>query len=396
MISKISFSNFKCLDGKSFELGKVNVFAGYNGRGKSSVIQSILMLSQSVRHKDINSFERLHLNGELIELGDFDELLTNNIENKLGFDYIISNGDEDHNVTLGYEMPDDHMVGKICECVIDDTNYFDSSGKLGTQEKEAMTTELTLQLPNFLYKEFEKQNVHFISADRQGPVKYVDKQEVPDVHRVGSNGCQTINTLSTYKDKVDIKMNLDPSDECEHSLLDSASSWINYIMDGGNVKIEDNTSSTLSLEFGFNNTGKVRSFQSYNVGFGYSYVLSIVVTALIAKEGNIVIIENPEAHLHPSAQIRVAYMLAKLAGRGVQVFVETHSEHVVNGFRLAVLKEEYGLQNEQVRIFFFDTDFKIIPLNIEQNGRINNWPSRFFDQYQKELAELLTLGAKVK
>ena len=86
-------------------------------------------------------------------------------------------------------------------------------------------------------------------------------------------------------------------------------------------------------------------------------------------------------------------MLAKLASRGVQVFVETHSEHVINGIRLASLKKEYELSNDDVRIFFFDNNFHKIDLTIEKNGRINNWPERFFDQYQKELAEILKLSA---
>ena len=124
--------------------------------------------------------------------------------------------------------------------------------------------------------------------------------------------------------------------------------------------------------------------------------MSIVVTALIAKEGDIVIVENPEAHLHPEAQTRLTFMLAKLGARGVQVFIETHSEHVINGIRLAALKEEYALDNEDVRIFFFDKDFQKKDLIIEKNGKILNWPERFFDQYQKELSEIIRLGAQKK
>jgi predicted ATPase len=88
------------------------------------------------------------------------------------------------------------------------------------------------------------------------------------------------------------------------------------------------------------------------------------------------------------------FLLAKLGARGVQVFVETHSEHVINGFRLAALKEEYELKNDDIRIFFFDQDFSKVDLIIEKTGRIPNWPVRFFDQYQHELAEILKLGAK--
>ena len=108
------------------------------------------------------------------------------------------------------------------------------------------------------------------------------------------------------------------------------------------------------------------------------------------------IVENPEAHLHPEAQFRLTQLLAKLASRGVQVFVETHSEHVVNAVRLAVIEDAYAITNNQVSLFFFDSDYSKRDLYIEKNGRINDWPSRFFDQYQWELAEILKKGSLVK
>ena len=192
-------------------------------------------------------------------------------------------------------------------------------------------------------------------------------------------------------------MNISSYDDNEYDLLTVTTKWIDYIMSGGMVNVEDyaadkKRSSTLSLQFGFNSIGNNRKFESYNVGFGYSYILSIVVSALIAKEGNIFIVENPEAHLHPKAQLNLAFLLAKLVDNGVQVFIETHSEHIVNGFRLAALKEEFSLSNKDLNILFFDNDFCIQQLKVESNGKIKNWPSGFFDQYQYELSEILTLG----
>ena len=83
MIERIGFKNFKCLSGKFFNLSKLNIFTGYNGRGKSSVMQALLMLSQSVRKNDMNSIAHLHVNGDFVKLGDFDELLSNTDFKKL-------------------------------------------------------------------------------------------------------------------------------------------------------------------------------------------------------------------------------------------------------------------------------------------------------------------------
>lgn len=404
MLKRISFDNFKCLSGKEFNLSKVNVFTGYNGRGKSSVMQSILMLSQSVKKNDLSSFAHLHVNGDLVKLGDFDELLTDT--NKLYFDISMTlSNSNDHEVVLGYDMDDDYKVGVLKKCEIDGENYFDTASSMPSDNNKREKSDIgdLGPLPVYLYNQFYSQNLHYVSANRQGPVRFVERDEIPEFFRVGADGSRTINTLSAYHDRVDRVMNVDKDDDNCYDLTTSVTMWVDNIMNGGSVAVSGNTTSStlgqdnikkstiLSLGFGVKADGIV--YPAYHVGFGYSYILSIIVTALIAKEGDTVIIENPEAHLHPEAQTRLTFMLAKLGSRGVQVFIETHSEHVINGVRLAALKEEYALNNEDVRIFFFDKNFEKKDLMIERNGKIQNWPDRFFDQYQSELAEIIRLGS---
>ena len=404
MLKRIEFDNFKCLSGKSFDLNRINVFTGYNGRGKSSVIQAILMMSQSVRKDDLNSIERLHVNGSFVRLGDFDELLSNTNR----YDFIVSMilfDSSNHSVVLGYEMTNDYKIGILKKCDIDGNSFFDkpSTNQSETTEKKKFESGELRQLPVLIYNHFWSQNIHYVSANRQGPVNFVEREEIPDFFYVGPDGSHTINTLSAYNEFIDKEMNIDPNDDKEYGIIDSVTNWINLIMNGGGVSVKGtepinkekelfNKSPIIKLGFDIKNDGNV--YSSYNVGFGYSYILSIIVTALIAKRGDMVIVENPEAHLHPEAQTRLTFLLAKLGARGVQVFVETHSEHVINGFRLAALKNDYKIQNDDIRIFFFDRDFKKIDLTIEKTGRIPNWPNRFFDQYQHELAEIIKLGAQ--
>lgn len=403
MIEYISFKNYKCLSDKSFSLKLLNIFTGYNGRGKSSVMQALLMMAQSVKQEDVNSFQQLHVNGRLVKLGDFDELLSapdNNLS--LEFDMKIQDSEHNtHDVDFGYDMSDDFKVGILTKCEIDGVEYYSSLSKI-TGQGGGDSSKMLRELPRYIYNLFEPKNVHYVSANRMGPVSFVERREIPEYHTVGANGDMTINTLYTYQGTIDSSMNVKSYDTKSYTLIDSVAQWIDYIMNGekGAVNIDDGVdaeqkkkrSSVLSLDFVLND----RSYHSYNVGFGYSYILSIVVTALIAKAGNIVIVENPEAHLHPEAQFRLTQLLAKLASRGVQVFVETHSEHVVNAVRLAVIEEDCDIKNDQVGVFFFDYDYSKLDLFIERNGRINGWPTRFFDQYQRELAEILQKGAKIK
>lgn len=400
MIEQIKLGNFKCVQPIPFDLKRINLFAGYNGRGKSSVLQSLLMMSQSVKKDQLNSLEKLHLNGTLIELGDFDEILTDDHQNNFSVNLLLKATNKVHKLNFGYQLSDyDIKVGSMCQCIIDDEDYFDTVG--GNEQQDTSQSTLIKQFPSYINSILGMSNVHYVSADRLGPVKFVEKMEIPEFHRVGRKGIFTINTLSTCKDKVPIEMTPSTTEDNQKcNLQEAASQWIDYIMNGGSIMVNDNNgkerTSTLSIEFQFKQNPNRRGFQAYNVGFGYSYILPIVVTALIAQKGNIVIIENPEAHLHPQAQARVAFMLAKLADKGVQIFVETHSEHIVNAFRLAALKEEYKVSNEDMSIFFFDDDYSVKALHIEPSGRIPNWPKGFFDQYQQELAEIMTLGARLR
>jgi len=128
-----------------------------------------------------------------------------------------------------------------------------------------------------------------------------------------------------------------------------------------------------------------------NMGFGVSYALPIILGGLICSPGGLLIVENPEAHLHPAGQSRMGSFLAWLAGRGVQVVVETHSDHIMNGVRRAIGDYRY-LPHDKAGILFFDVDTEDTPevrdLRFTEIGGIDHWPTGFFDQYQVDVASL--------
>ena len=129
-----------------------------------------------------------------------------------------------------------------------------------------------------------------------------------------------------------------------------------------------------------------------NIGFGITYVLPIIVSGLIAQKGCMMIVENPEAHLHPSGQSRIGQFLGRIAGSGIQVVVETHSEHVINGVRLATLKK--SISPKKVSILYFSQDTragtpKVEPINVTIDNDLTKWPAGFFDQEQRDLAEII-------
>ena len=129
-----------------------------------------------------------------------------------------------------------------------------------------------------------------------------------------------------------------------------------------------------------------------NAGFGVSYALPVIVAALRAPVGGLLLVENPEAHLHPAGQSAIGGFLAQVAADGVQVFVETHSDHVLNGIRVSVAEGAAALSEEQAVIHFFrsqeDEGGAVESLAVRQSGQLTDWPAGFFDQAQVDLAML--------
>jgi predicted ATPase len=143
------------------------------------------------------------------------------------------------------------------------------------------------------------------------------------------------------------------------------------------------------LTFAISPDGTFNYYKPTNVGYGYSYVLPIIVAGLVAKPGEILIVENPEAHLHPFAQSILAKFLTLVSLKDVQVIVESHSEHILNGLRLAVNTKL--IKNEQLSVLYFDREYEryFEKINIDDNGGIDNWPPDFFDQATNDLNQLL-------
>jgi len=126
-----------------------------------------------------------------------------------------------------------------------------------------------------------------------------------------------------------------------------------------------------------------------DVGVGVSQVLPVIVAALYADPGHIVIVEEPESHLHPLAQSVLANLFAEVSReRGVQFLIETHSEHLFR--RMQTLMARRDLSTDDCAMYFVERDGKQAQLNalqVEEGGRIRNWPDKFFGDAVGEARE---------
>jgi predicted ATPase len=177
-----------------------------------------------------------------------------------------------------------------------------------------------------------------------------------------------------------------PSDQAK-TLRRQFNAWASELFPGaqGNAQNIEKTN-LLRLELRIGDIGDWR--RPSNIGYGLTYAFPIIVAGLLAKPGQILIIDSPEAHLHPQGQSQMGCFLATIAAAGVQVIVETHSDHILNGIRRAI-GEHKILTAEQAALYFFDTkDFSPTKLEFTETGNIKSWPSGFFDQYQLDITAL--------
>jgi predicted ATPase len=176
------------------------------------------------------------------------------------------------------------------------------------------------------------------------------------------------------------------------SVIQQTIEWLSYILEGATIQVKgrDNESSVLYMLL--NNKNNSYNYKPANVGFGYSYILPLIVTGLIAKPGETIILENPEAHLHPRAQSRIGEFLTRIASCGIQVFIESHSEHILNSIRVCSLKADFTIKPSDVSIIYFNEAFGSERLGLTDKGKIPNWPTGFFDQQDIDLSDIFKLG----
>ncbi len=437
MLTEIRLKNFKCFkDETIFPLGKINLLTGVNGRGKSTMLQAMLLFRQSIEHNPDSTL--LILNGSCVQLGSFDEVKNSETPNEtrieIGF---TSTALAQDTVVFSLRIPITFVPNNersLIPTSLEITSNIEFTLSEGGNERIEPTQKYTFgfatpafdraywklqnnasyrtQAKNFLpttvlnYVSEGKSRtqyipdiipinrIHYIAADRIGPKVSYEQNNIDSFINTGAKGENTATALLLLQNKiVDKKLYLGNDAE---TLITQTQEWLNYIFDGAKIDIESPYNDIINIFY--NTNQKSHRYRGANVGFGYSYILPIIVSGLIANKGEILIVENPEAHLHPKAQNRLTKFLAHVATCGVQVFIESHSEHILNALRIVVLHEDFEIQNQEVSVLYFqDSDDKpFVQLKIESDGKIKNWPDGFFDQQEQDLAEIFKLGRNKK
>lgn len=348
MLKTIYVNGYKSIKELEVECSRLNLFIGTNSSGKSSLLQAILLVVQNL--------ERSYgLNGPLVSSGEFRETRNYSLKNDT-IEIKLSN-EEKERVDL-----------TICE-----------DGKAYIEPREDGKLARTLNLVN--------RRVHFLSCSRIGSRDVYNKNlSVSDMF--GKNGEYAIDFLSKYKDEP-----LEKELICYHesyTLSTQVNRWLEYII-GARIQTEEIIGTDV-VKASYN---MVESFYARpkNVGSGVSYLISILIVCLGSHKGDMIIIENPEIHLHPLSQSRLCEFLYFISKADRQVFVETHSDHLFDAIRVGI--SQRTMEKEHIAINFFrlgsDGCTRKHVIDIGKNGRIENPMPNLFDQFEVDLNKMLGL-----
>ncbi len=395
MVRVLKLVNFKSHRDTTIELNNLTILCGSNGVGKSSIIQILLLLREAfIKDK---SFDILDLksnpvkvgtaNDAIYEFGEFD-----GIKIDLTFD-------EKLNCNFCYEASTE----------IERVKSFLSLNKGKTIKNE----QFDIYNPSLIQQNFGKISLfnvafQYISAARKGPLEsYPKDDKIVDVFRqisvIEGQAEYFAHFLDRYRNEDVLDAICRLENEPFKDLYTQVLLWEKYIFDGASANLQDVGKLGYVLKFSFDVEEGVRKktadYDAKNVGFGLTYVLPLLIAILSSKKDSIVIIENPEAHLHPGGIARLTELICIAAQAGVQMIIETHSDHVINGVlvqskKFEDTKGQIGIFRENISIYQFDRNDSnhstvATRIIVEEDGRVYDKPAGFFDQIAIDLRELI-------
>ena len=342
MLNQIKIQGLKCFQDVKVDFSNFTLLAGKNSTGKSTVIQAILALYQNSDHS---------LAGSYMNIGSVSE-----VKNKIcGSKEIILKAEyEEGEETFWYE-----------KCFTDDR----TESKRGTRFPDEI-------------------QLCYLTADRIG-VEDTYKKSFDREERIGVRCEFAFYYLAKHKDErmKEGRFIFDPKTKL--TLGGQVDYWLERIL-GYRVTPEE-ISGTELIRVAYTNKEIGKNIRPKNVGTGVSYIAEIIIAALSCKRGDMLIIENPEIHLHPSGQAELISFLIFLAREGLQVVMETHSDHIYHGTRRCVSRD--FISKDKVKIYFFQQNelklsqpFEIL---LDENGHVKNPPDGLFDQIEKDLDVIL-------
>lgn len=403
MFTRLKLTNFKAWeDTGEIDLKRVTLFLGTNSSGKSTLIQSLLLLKQTVQSPD----RSIHLNlggdeiNDLFNFGDFENVLRQGTSSprqfSLSFSFKspassrISCGDfacsygknsagavviQDWSVsTEDYQfkstrrerdaysvMVNDKLLGKGRHLSPERSVSLSAEAITMLGEDGAVLEDLSLSIRR------ELENIVYLGPLRRKPERdYVWNKSKPG--EVGSDGHRAVDVLLASALM---------KGEDQNRIIEGVSKWLVRMKVADKLEVKQLGRST-RYEMVICRDGVEANLR--DVGIGISQVLPVLTIAYFAPTGSTVMLEEPEIHLHPLAQSVLAELFVEVSKeRNVQFIVETHSEHLFRRMQTLIAKQ--AITTQDAAMYFVERNDKaahLRPLELDDFGRVKNWPEGFF------------------
>ncbi len=410
MISRLHITNYKCLHDEDMEFRPLTVLTGTNSSGKSSVLQTVLLLARNCNPKNrdrmydlISEYQELACDASLTLDGTEYRYITGSDKNS---DADILRWEESLYFLTANRVGPEKIAKMSSEYKVGDNGefLFRTLARLKYCKSEYITIDdlsqwnlpvpaegdLKYQISNIVNSNVEsrdeQENMFMLSL--YNSIANLKNKIVIDEEEMSAEKIDTI--LNTLKEKLHLfYLN---KQKCVVSLSSLVNLWMNHITEV-HLYIDSVQLETGYAQIYFTHDG-TDMISPYNLGSGMSYLAKVLILCFLAKPGDVVMIENPEIHLHPRAQSRLGEFFAFMAGKGIQLVIETHCEHLLSSLRYQVYKDR--LRSDDV-ILYYKADDKtpFEQLRISKNGRYMNregkqcgFPKGFFDVSVDQLMEI--------
>lgn len=392
MLKNIHIEKFKCLEDEELEFSGLTVLAGKNSSGKSTVLQSILIAARNCNPKNkermygiVSKYQTLPFNFTIHDDTHFfncsndkyDNIDEGSLEFEKSLYYLSSNriGQEDlPNFSKEYKVGDngEFLLGTYLFLFVDKTKF-----------------KITIDDCHYLFSICNNANI-FKEIGDSIVNTYNNIKVKHDFSLLGINNIGKLAFNENLRNSAPPKI---MEGLCDIITIPVAiNCWLSYITESKNSFLTEMvTSDRCKAYFQQKGIGEINPF---NVGTGMSFLVKVLILCFLAKPGDVVIIENPEIHLHPKAQSRLGEFFSFLASKKIQLIIETHCEHLINSLRYQVYKkkiskddivihykEDENTHFQKIRIsddgYYLNTDGKKIP-----------FPNGFFDVSVQQLMEI--------
>ncbi|MCY3959816.1 MAG: DUF3696 domain-containing protein [Chloroflexi bacterium] len=370
MLTQLELRSFKCFDILRLPLAQLTLLTGLNSAGKSSVLQALVLLHQTMREHEWST--RLALNGIGVRLGAVADVVDEQ-SSSTGFEIALE--DQTNSYRWAFVGDRRDMSMQVQRVVFND--------RMLEQPKE-LRYLLPLRAPDSVESlAMRIRNLVYVTAERLAPQDSYVLEDPHVVTDVGPRGEHALSVLHWGRDdSVPDQLTLP---DVSPLRLRQVEARMGSLFPGFAIDLQQAPRATV-VTLGLRTSEAEEFHRPVHTGFGLTQVLPVVVAALSAVKGDILLIENPEVHLHPAGQAMMGQFTVDAARAGIQVIVETHSDHVLNGIRRAV--KAGRLSAEQVAIHFFrprsDEGPQVLSPVLDDTGNIDDWPDGFFDQFDKD------------